>query len=73
MADPLRVPDAQELREIAAKQDARQKEIKAARRSKDAGQEQQAAEVIQRNYRGYRTRRQLKGIGLDSSTRWIEV
>ena len=73
MVDPLRIPDFQELREIAAKQDTKQKEIEAARKSQDVGQEQLAAETIQRNYRGYRTRRQLKGIGMDSSTRWIEV
>ena len=73
MVGPLRIPDVQELREIAAKQDAKKKEIDAARKTQDVGQEQQAAERIQRNYRGYRTRRQLKGIGLDSSTRWIEV
>ena len=73
MADRLRIPDAQELREIAAKQDARREEIEAARRAKDAGEEQQAAEMIQRNYRGYRARRQLKGMGLDPSTRWIDV
>lgn len=27
----------------------------------------------QRNYRGYKTRRELKGFGLDASTRWLEV
>lgn len=27
----------------------------------------------QRNYRGYKTRRELKGLGLDASTRWLEV
>lgn len=32
-----------------------------------------AAEVIQRNYRGYRERRQLQGMGLDASARWTEV
>lgn len=35
--------------------------------------QKQAAELIQRNYRGYRSRRQLRGMGLDSSTRWAEV
>lgn len=28
---------------------------------------------VQKNYRGYRARRQLKGIGMDASTRWDEV
>jgi hypothetical protein len=36
-------------------------------------QQQDAAQMIQRNYRGYRERRQLKGIGLDASARWHEV
>ena len=36
-------------------------------------EEQKAAELIQRNYRGYRERRQMKGMGLDASTRWLEA
>jgi hypothetical protein len=32
-----------------------------------------AAQMIQRNYRGYRERRQLKGFGLDATARWHEV
>lgn len=40
---------------------------------KELQQQEQAAQVIQRNYRGYRERRQLKGIGLSASTRWSEV
>ncbi|KAI9723175.1 MAG: hypothetical protein M1828_004278 [Chrysothrix sp. TS-e1954] len=32
-----------------------------------------AAQLIQRNYRGYRERRQLAGLGLDASTRWTEA
>lgn len=35
--------------------------------------QQKAAQLIQRNYRGYRERRQLNGIGLDASARWAEV
>ncbi|KAF3001325.1 hypothetical protein E8E13_005533 [Curvularia kusanoi] len=35
--------------------------------------QQQAAQMIQRNYRGYRERRQLQGIGLDASARWAEA
>lgn len=35
--------------------------------------QQHAAQMIQRNYRGYRERRQLQGIGLDASARWAEV
>lgn len=40
---------------------------------KDDQQQTDAAQMIQRNYRGYRERRQLKGIGLDASARWAEV
>jgi hypothetical protein len=38
-----------------------------------SGDEDKAARVIQRNYRGHRTRRELNGIGLDASSRWAEV
>ncbi|PCH01081.1 Hypothetical protein PENO1_044640 [Penicillium occitanis (nom. inval.)] len=36
-------------------------------------QQEKAAQTIQRYYRGYRTRRELKGWSLSSSTRWIEA
>jgi hypothetical protein len=29
--------------------------------------------IYQRTYRGHKTRRELQGLGLDSSTRWREV
>ncbi len=32
-----------------------------------------AAIVIQRHYRGYRARRQMKGLSIDSNTRWIHA
>lgn len=32
-----------------------------------------AAAIIQRNYRGYRVRREMKGLGLDASTRWMHA
>jgi hypothetical protein len=32
-----------------------------------------AATVIQRTYRGYRVRREMKGLGIDASTRWIHA
>jgi hypothetical protein len=35
--------------------------------------EEEAAQLIQRNYRGYRERRQLAGMGLDANARWAEV
>ena len=39
----------------------------------DTEEQRQAAQLIQRNYRGYRERRQLQGMGLDASARWAEV
>ncbi|QRD81461.1 IQ calmodulin-binding motif protein [Aspergillus flavus] len=35
--------------------------------------EQWAARVIQRTYRGYRTRRELQGCGISATTRWVEA
>lgn len=32
-----------------------------------------AAILIQKNYRGYRTRRHLEGLTFDASDRWLEV
>ncbi|KUI70348.1 hypothetical protein VM1G_05832 [Cytospora mali] len=32
-----------------------------------------AATLIQRTYRGYRTRREMKGLGLDADTRWTHA
>uniref|UniRef100_L2G8Q1 Iq calmodulin-binding motif protein n=1 Tax=Colletotrichum fructicola (strain Nara gc5) TaxID=1213859 RepID=L2G8Q1_COLFN len=32
-----------------------------------------AAALIQRNYRGYRVRREMKGFGLDPTTRWMSA
>lgn len=39
----------------------------------DAPERAEAATNIQRVYRGYRSRRELQGHGLDASTRWIEA
>lgn len=80
--DPLALPAPEVLADIARKQDARAAEMRAARaerrRSKEiAGSEDQsrsnAAVMIQRNYRGHRTRRAMEGFSTDPSTRWIEV
>lgn len=78
-SDPLVLPAPEVLAEIARKQEARAAEIRAARvarrQSKD-GEEQdrnKAAVLIQRNYRGHRTRRAMQGRGLDPSVRWIEA
>ncbi|OGM49521.1 IQ calmodulin-binding motif protein [Aspergillus bombycis] len=35
--------------------------------------EQWAATVIQKTYRGYRTRRELQGCGISATTRWVEA
>jgi hypothetical protein len=80
--DGLQVPTAEEMREIGRKQDERAKEIAERRRQQrekasavdNADEERdRAAKVIQKNYRGYRARRALKGFGLDPGTRWMEL
>lgn len=43
------------------------------RRDPSHEEEKHAAQLIQRNYRGYRERRQLQGMGLDANSRWAEV
>lgn len=87
-ADPLALPSPEVLRDIAAKQDARAKAIRVRRaqqvqcpvgkKGNEIGmgngvEQSDAAQLIQRNYRGYRERRQLEGFGLDPGTRWLEV
>ena len=78
-SDPLALPAPEVLAEIARKQEARAAEIRAARgarRQSKNGEEQErdkAAVMIQRNYRGHRTRRAMQGRGLDPSVRWIEA
>ncbi|KAJ5463848.1 hypothetical protein N7475_006983 [Penicillium sp. IBT 31633x] len=47
--------------------------IPTASRSDDVTDKERAARTIQRVYRGHRTRRELRGLGLTSSTRWIET
>lgn len=42
-------------------------------RSLTGEEAKQAAILIQKTFRGHRARRQLKGFGLDASTRWYEV
>ena len=73
--DPLALPAPEVLRDIERKQAERRKEILERRRKQDSqlDDEAKAARVIQRNYRGHRERRALKGYGLDPSTRWLEV
>ena len=66
-------PSRERIAEIAAKQDAKAAARKAAQPKRKSHEEEQAAQMIQRNYRGYRERRQLAGMGLDPSARWVEV
>lgn len=91
------LPSKEKLREIAARQDAKEKEIKEARKRRlstcdqPLDEQEAAAEIIQvgadqtsnssrsdaetdqRNYRGYRQRREMRGLGLSASTRWFDV
>ncbi|THY77622.1 hypothetical protein D6C94_02016 [Aureobasidium pullulans] len=91
------LPSKEKLREIAARQDAKEKEIKEARQRRlstcdqPLDEQEAAAEIIQvgadqtsnssrsdaetdqRNYRGYRQRREMRGLGLSASTRWFDV
>ncbi|OQN95815.1 hypothetical protein B0A48_18100 [Cryoendolithus antarcticus] len=83
----LALPSPDILRQIEAKQNARAAELRERRKlarsaaSNDSTTSMQrgnaertkAAELIQRNYRGHRTRRAMEGRGLDASTRWIEA
>ena len=39
----------------------------------DNGGEDDAAKTIQRNYRGYRSRREVRGCGISAAGRWHEV
>lgn len=77
--DPFELPSKEVLKEIERKQNERAKAIRErkAREAKGNGggdeERTSAAEMIQRNYRGHRERRALKGFGLDSGTRWMEV
>jgi hypothetical protein len=41
--------------------------------SDDERRRAKAATVIQKTYRGYRVRRQLKGLDIDASTRWVHA
>ena len=74
--DPFALPSPEKLRDIERKQNERAKanaERRAQERQQTPSRESGAAEVIQKNYRGYRARRMLQGHGIDPSTRWLEV
>lgn len=44
-----------------------------ARASSSSNEQEHAAQIIQKHYRGYRERRQLQGMGLNAGARWSEV
>ncbi|KFY45187.1 hypothetical protein V494_01087, partial [Pseudogymnoascus sp. VKM F-4513 (FW-928)] len=74
--DSLPVPAASELARIESVQI--RKEDEKAQQSlcedeRAEGDRSAAAELIQRNYRGYRERRQMRGWGLDPGSRWVEA
>ncbi|KAL1651264.1 hypothetical protein SLS58_000603 [Diplodia intermedia] len=70
----LQVPSQDEIQAIARRQDAKRAAMQATK-SQDQRDEEEAvaAALIQRNYRGYKQRRELAGMGLDPSTRWVEA
>ncbi|MCJ1352447.1 MAG: hypothetical protein MMC33_002431 [Icmadophila ericetorum] len=78
--EKLELPTSEEIVAIAKVQERREEEILKKYNTvgdDDVGaqqpEKQEAAKTIQRTYRGHRDRRQLSGLSLDPSTRWIEA
>ncbi|KAJ4329245.1 hypothetical protein N0V84_000371 [Fusarium piperis] len=85
--DSLRPPSPESFERIAYVQQEREEDIKrryhqrkrqslesrAATMSTNGSQDERAraARMIQKTFRGYRTRREMEGFGLDASTRWV--
>ncbi|KAM6532351.1 hypothetical protein FSOLCH5_001775 [Fusarium solani] len=85
--DSLRPPSPESFERIASVQKEREEDIKRrhhqrkrqslesriATMSTNGSQDEraQAARMIQKTFRGYRTRREMEGFGLDASTRWV--
>jgi hypothetical protein len=72
------MPSQEQVQRIAKVQEKKEAEILMKRLSVDSlrGHEEersQAAAIIQRNYRGHRERRMLKGLSLDPTARWVEA
>jgi len=68
--DSLQTPSPNEVRRISAIQILKEQEIDGKYLS---AQEVQAATKIQSAYRGHRERRQIAGLVLDPSSRWLEL
>jgi hypothetical protein len=73
--DPYALPSPEILQEIERRQTENERSSRQKRAESLTASEEQinAAKIIQRNYRGHRTRRALNGHGLDPGTRWLEV
>jgi hypothetical protein len=76
--DSLVPPTKEEIKHIGSVQEAKEEEIIRKRISMEnpelSDEERtKAAALIQRNYRGYRERRQMQGMGLDPTSRWVEA
>jgi hypothetical protein len=76
--DSLISPSEKEIACIRSVQEAKEEEIIKKRFLIDESnmsdeERQKAAGTIQRNYRGYRARRQLNGMSLDPSSRWADA
>ncbi len=73
-------PQQSEMSSIAQTQEKKEHEIlkkyKNTESLKDEDfdrKQSEAARTLQKNYRGYRARRELRGLSLDPSSRWVEV
>lgn len=77
--DSLVIPSAEEIKRIATIQEQKEEEYEIKKRLSveypDLSDDEkiQAATVIQRSYRGHRARRQLRGLGVDATSRWMEA
>lgn len=76
--DSLVPPSQEEIERISSVQEVKEEQMIQKRLSMDHPdlsdeEKQKAASLIQRNYRGYRARRQMQGLGLDPTSRWVEA
>ncbi|RDW87602.1 hypothetical protein BP5796_03296 [Coleophoma crateriformis] len=76
--DSLILPSKEGMDRISTVQEAKEEEVMQKRLETNVEdlnevERTRAAGLIQRNYRGHRARRELAGMGLDPSTRWVEA